>query len=101
MYTYVYFQFNYYYEIQPLVTYQIVYVCVIKNLNWFAFFSLQAKPFPFISLPSYCPSCKQAGVLRQLTTSGVVIVVNEKGSVDSELHILFIEMKTICSLSVP
>ena len=79
---YVDFQLNDY-EIQSLVIYQNAsYIYVINNLNWFfCRFPLQVKPFPFISLPGHCPSCKEAGVLCQLTTSGVVIVVNEKGCV--------------------
>jgi len=58
------------------------YIYVVNNLTGlFRLFPLQVKPFPFITLPGHCPSCKEAGVLQQLTISGVVIVVNEKGSI--------------------
>ena len=62
---YVDFQLNEY-EIQSLVIYQNAsYIYVINNLNWFVLSPLQVKPFSFISLPGYCPSCKEAGVSHQ------------------------------------
>ena len=81
----------------------VIFMLSITWTDLFRLFPLQVKPFPFISLPGCCPSCKEAGVSHQLTTSGVVIVVNEKGSVKTnELHVMFIEMKNnllfICTL---
>lgn len=37
------------------------------------------KSFPVPNIPDYCSSCKEAGFIQQVPSSGFLIIVNEKG----------------------
>lgn len=37
-------------------------------------------------MPDLCPNCKEAGVFSQVSTTGTIIVVNEKGKSNRQLN---------------